>query len=575
MIHRILLILILLLSISSASIHTIRFSEPIRDDYFYTIPSILEQIPELQVRSIDATDQDISRLGQSTSYHNSVALYVNGVKSSPLQDGQTVMDLRPVANGNIDSIVVYTGLHAVHWAGNSSVVINIISSPIEQNSIGGTAYTGSEMGDPTVLLKVMDSELIPYNKEQLAAGEVYGTLITKNIGHYGGLNMIYMDRYSNGNESLRARQFGDMNSTRSMEEVRKAYYTVQYNKLAVNSAVDFAFVDYNLFRWDRLIENFNYYEGTRGHAVIREEYRSDDFWVTAHFGAMYEDASLWESKADSIDGQWGDLSLFSEIGFISRNGMAYSFTVTGGDQFGETPIAQSDSSSYLSPSDMWRVSAIITNPERGLIATVSYPPAVTVTSSWEMGDYSTVNGGIAVAQKFDDLLNGALYSSAEMEYVLEFAEQGSLSAEIGIERRPKFNRTRTELRCDGGEIIPWSELSVGYGKYIRGSLFGSAYGLNGVIQSEFIVNGLTVGGGISGFSKSRWAGDGSQLPLSSHSDKSTLPSRVVGNVKLTYALFNNHLKMVIAVRDIGGIHRQIPSGSKVGPVVVSNFSFGF
>ncbi|MCP4190657.1 MAG: hypothetical protein GY768_08510, partial [Planctomycetaceae bacterium] len=261
---------------------------------------------------------------------------------------------------------------------------------------------------------------------------------------------------------------------------------------------------------------------------------------------MYEDATLYESKHDSIMSEWGDLALFSEIGFTGNEGTSFSVAVIGDSEFGETPLSLSDSSGYFDLSDPWQISTTVKLPNNRLVASVSYPPAITATTTVPISEKSSINGGVSMALKHDDDWDPAFYGAAEIDYDLKLGERGFFSVGTGFDQRPKVTQSGTGVYFGDTKFVPWGEMSIGYGKYIRGAVHGSAYGVNGTVQSEFVINGLTLGTGVSILTRTYWDRLGNQTtkreksgPMSTDvAYAHTITPRMVGNVKLTYALFN-------------------------------------
>lgn len=569
---RLLLIIALICSFSFGKVYTIYPDNVLREDFFYTIPHIVEQIPELQVDVFDATDQDISRHGRSSIHHNATSLMVDGIRVSTLQDGILTGDLRTVGNSAIDSILIYTGVHANQWAGSYPVVIDIITKDIRKNSIGGTAYMGSELGDPTVLLKVMDSTLIPYNKEQFAAGEVYGTLMTGKVAHYAGLNLIYMDRYSNRLEEERSNYYPDKNSSYHMEEIRKGNYGVQFNNRH-NNVVDIALTDYNLFRYNQYEKRYYYYEGTRGKLSFHDAVQGDAFFASLNTSIMVEQADFYTSDTDYLEDTWGEFFISTEVGYRGKNN--YSLSVEGINPVGTRPIEISDSTSYLKSVSDFQINGKISWLDEKLITTLSYPPAASIISEFRSKSDATISLAGAVSY-LEDKSGAAPDLSAEFEYLKPFTKSRILGR-AGVDYTPGLTRGESEIRFGENEVIPWGELGYSITTLLDISLYGSPYLFKSDIHSQYTFNGLTIAGGLSLKSKTLWDGDtNTMLPFTKKDGgTTTLSSRITGEVSISYALFEEHLKLAVAARDLGKVRYDFPHGANVGPVIVSNFQIQF
>jgi hypothetical protein len=569
------LVLFLFCSILQAGVYTIRLNEETREDYFYTLPHILDNIPELDIRPFDATDQNISRLGNSSMRDNSVLLLVNGTRETALQDGRLVGDLRSVGNNVVDSIVVYTGVHAENRSGNYSVIVDLISKKHTNNSIGAIAYMGSEVGDPTALLEVMDPSLIPYNKEQLAAGEVFGSLSTGKFGHYGGLNLIYMDRYSNRLENERSERYPTINSSLHMQEVRKGNYSLQFHGRENRAGLDLSLVDYNLFRYDHVNMNYNYYEGTRGKVSLSDQFDSDQFWGSINLGLLYEKAKIFESELDSISGDWSDLSLWSEFGYKGNQRYSISFEANG--EHGERPIIHTDSVSVLPLNDNFKISGTVVSFDGVLRSTVSYPPSLSLISHFLVKEKSKFSAAISFSEVNDYLDNSRLEILSELTWDKDINLM-FMGAKAGVEYGPLVEQQQNGLLFEPYETSLWGEVHYGISKYLNFSLYGSNYLLSSSIQSEYTVQGLTIAGGIYYKSKTLWDSETHlQRSFLTHSTTATetLPNQFTGSFSLSYALFKDRLKMAIAIRDIGKARVAILHGCYVGPVMVSNFHLKF
>jgi hypothetical protein len=576
--YKALLITLFIVNCIFAAVHVLHPSKTIRGDYFYTIPHIIEEIPELQVRVFDATEQSISRLNSSSRINNGVALLINGIKTATLQDGFMVGDLKTIDNNSIDSIVVYTGVHSVSFAGEYTVIIDIITKKIDATKLEATVYTGSEVGDPTALLYIMDDELIPYNKEQLAAGELVGSIKAKRLSHLAGVNMVYMDRYSNGNEQLRQMQFGEKNSAVSMEEIRKGFYSLQRNRPNSQSAINFTITDYNLFRYDHMFKNYNYFEGTRGDLSITENFQADLLFGSISVGGMYEDGTFFDSEVDSINGDWGEFSLGSSIGVKTKNSYKYSLLVSGAEIIGEQPITKSDSSSYSIQSRNWSVSTKLEWPDGKYQFLISYPPSLLFICKLPLSSGVEIGIAATVSEKKDLLEKSSLYYSGELSMKKPVRKISSFYLGAGFEQSPHLSSNLQGTVFDGVEYLPWGEAAFSIDRFLKCSIYGSTYNISGRVGSEFDINGLRVKTGLFITSKSLWDNNtGSEISFIKPNDSQTtqLDARITAEIMITYNLFKDHLKMAIGARDIGKSRIDIPKGSIVGAVVVSNFSLQF
>ncbi len=167
--------------------------------------------------------------------------------------------------------------------------------------------------------------------------------------------------------------------------------------------------------------------------------------------------------------------------------------------------------------------------------------------------------------------------SCEAGYEKTFSKS-SLQSRAGIEYKPKLSRDKRGIIFDQNETVLWGEFICRVTPFVNVSLYSSNYLIKSTLHSQYRVNGLTVRAGISLNSQTVWERESSiQRRLSEKYDEhsETIPSRLTGELSISYSLFNEHVKLAIAIRDIGKIRQDFLNGCNVGPVVVSNFQFQF
>ncbi len=568
---RLLLLLFSVVSLLSAGVHTIR-PEGRTHNYFYTLPHLLQRIPELQVRVFDATDQDIRRNGRSMLWHNAVQFCINGVAVARFQDGRQLPDLLPLLNERIDSLLVYTGADALQWGGTSHVVVDIIAAPLPKKSLGGTGYVGSEMGDPTVLLVVLDEENIPYNKEQFAAGELYGSLHWGRAAHGGGLKLIYMDRYSNMNEEIRAEFYPRRNSGLHMDEIRGGVYQLQHRGAASTSDLVLALSQYNLFRYDPAPNRYSYFEGLRGNLLLAQRYDGERFRAALHFGTMLEQAKLFADDDTFSQAYWGDLQWRVALGMQRFDEL--TFTVMGEQQLAESPLMARDSGSYETLSAPLSVQLKVQLWQHRLTTTVSLPLQLTAAATLPMEHGFTLSGVGAFSFRQDarESRKPTLLSELGLSKALNKLE---LYGRLGYDLEPYLTRRSEGARYGDLHGISWCEVGARVPTLGELSFYGSTYEMNTDLRLQKLFAGMTLGGGAQITSATAWRG-GEQVPLGARGSDgvTTLPARLTADFFVNYALFDERVTLAMAVRDLGKVRVDIPGGCKVGPVMVCNIAVG-
>lgn len=562
------LLFLLLLSLVCARTYTLRVDDTLRGDYFYTLATMLEGIPELDVRVFDGTDTDLHRLGVSGRDRHTIALFVNKVKVMDFQDGSFVDALRPFTNNSIDSIVVYTGPDACHFQGNYATVISIITKRNRNPFFDGMTYVGSEIGDPAIYLYLLEGEK-PYNKEQLASGELFGGFKTRNLMHQLGYVMTYVDRYSNGHEEERSKVYGKKNTLSSQCEVRKGTYDIFHTKSANLDWNLTAFAgDYNLFRYYQPLERYFYYEGRRaslqGGSTCKGKHSS---WSVALSGT-YESSDVYNTGTTYSSADWGAISFNSSL--ILPKG--FSLSLSGEQEFGQRGLATLTNEVPPFKEEI-QVMASKFFLDSLLEVSLSYPPKVVLQAQYK--STVTLQGALssALLEDVEDTIRGAV--AGDLSCIVPLNDYSSLAVSSGAEVVPQWIRISDKKFSQYKKGV-WAELSYDLKKYATCSFYASNYLFKGRLSSTFKVRGLYFFGALDVRSKSYWDTARGQLAFSQKDESDqTLNAHVKGTIRMSYALFNNHLRVAVAVRDIGKVVRDVPNGSMVGPVIVSNIHFRF
>lgn len=572
MIKSSILFILLFCVLTNARVYRLTVDDSLRGDYFYTVATMLENIPELHIRVLDGTDTDIYRLGRSGCDDQNVALLVNGVKSLDFQDGVFIDALRPFANNGIDSIVVYTGLSAMQVPGEYDVVIAVHTKKMEDPSFRGMTYVGSEIGDPAIYLHLLEGEK-PYNKEQLASGELWGAYRTGALRHDVGFIMTYMDRYSNGHEAARAIQYGELNSNNSLCEVRKGSYGLSIAPSEKQRwDLTFSGADYNLFRYDTFDERYRFYTGQRGGAQIGGRASGEVLSLTVGVNATYEETHHYESRFDSSAGDWGALSYALSMDFPQD----FQLTVMGENEVGTKPTGGPGARAEI---NLKRDNSIALSKkvyDSLFTVMVGYPLMARLDLKKRVNNL-LFYGGIGLHESHDSASGASVQLQSELLCEIETKGVSRITLGAGIENAPHEQKQYLTLMLSEQQKQVWASIEYGFDRFIQGYIHGSNYLIKGGLSSTFNVRGLTIGGGVQVYSKSFWNVDNRQVSFGDRRKEGVfaLDARFRGSVKMSYGLFNEHLRVAIALRDIGKVKRDLPQGSLVGPVIVSNFLFSF
>lgn len=566
------LIVILFCMTSFARVYTISIADSLRGDYFYTLATMLENIPELESRVLDGTDTDLYRLGKSGRDANALALYINGIKSMDFQDGSFCDALRPVANQGIDSIVVYTGVSASAFPGNYGIVIDMRTVHPEKPSFSGATYVGSEVGDPTIYLHLLEGEK-PYNKEQLASGELWGSWRTGSLMHDAGFVMTYMDRYSNGHEDARSTQYGLLNANNSLCEVRKGRYDLSLSPHQ-SSLWDLSFfgADYNLFRFDTYDERYRFYTGRRAGSQISGQVSGNRLSLSMGARTTYEEGHDYESQFDSTAGEWGSVAYSVSLDFPED----ITITIAGDNEFGTK--ASEKKAERHTPENIAHNTVHIKKEflDSSLTLGIGYPLQAGLHLQ-KTFDAAALYGGIGVKHLVDSLSTSFVSISSELYCGLEANGANLFTVGIGLDRAPQWNEHYLSQLLQKEEFSYWGSVEYRLANYLKCYFHGSNYLLKGGVTSTFSVRGLKFGGGVQLKSKSYWDTNNNRIPISDRHEQAvlTMDPTIRGSIRMSYGLFQDHLRVAIAVRDLGKVKKDLPQGSLVGPVIVSNILFQF
>lgn len=567
-----LLLILLIWTLTLGRVYTLSVDDTIRGDYFYTLATMLEDIPELDIRVLDATDTDIYRLGGSGREDRTVALFVDGVKHMDFQDGSFNDALRSIANNAIDSIIVYTGFSAAGYPGNYAVVIDVIPQKEKGASFIGGTYVGSEVGDPAIYLHLLEGDK-PYNKEQLASGELWGAWGRKRLKQDASFVMSYMDRYSNAHEAERSLNYGLLNSDNSLCEVRKGTYGLSF---LPSQKQRFSFtvsaMDYNLFRFDTYDDRYRFYRGRRGGALLQGGLSGEKHTLSVGLQGSYEQSHHYESQFDSTAVDWGSVAYTFSLELPQQ----LRFYALGEHEFGkdssENPYQtlraeeKSDNSFLVSKGAF----------DSSLTIAVGYPLQAQLQMRRRLA-MLTLHGGVSVNNLRDSNSDSFVQLRSELFCDIETKGASSFSVGFGVERGPFWQGHYLSGRYEESCNSYWGSLDYALNRYFRCYLYGSNYHLKGGVLSSFSVRGLKLAGGVQIKSKSYWDGDSRLLSFKERDSQSVSVQTptVRGTLRMSYALFQDHLRVAIAIRDVGKVKKDLPLGSLVGPVIVSNILFRF
>lgn len=569
------LFIILLFGLLSAAKYTLSIQQELKKDYYYSLIHVLEDIPELDVRVMDATDISVSRLGRTSIGQDVCVLYFNGVRVAQGPGGAILESLRPFCNSEIDTITVYTGTDALIYPGNFSVVIDVKAEKLTKNSIGGLVYVGSEVGDPAIYLHLLTDD-IPYNKEQLAAGELLGTLKTGALLHSAGVSMAYMDRYSNRYESERNVLFDEKNSNSSMSEVRKGTYALQYLKGRYRNYSHISGVDYNLFRYDQFYKRYHLFEGQRGSFHQTNSFNFNKLESDIYLHYLYDNYWIYSSHSDSVETSMHQFSFTTNLKYDLNDDWDLTLSVEASNVLNHDDVDLPDSFSITTVDKRVQTLAGFQWKENLIEVQVGYPLLARVKSALNLND-ATLWGGILLSGKEDPYKKSAYLLSSEVGFKKRVGGAAHLTSVFGYERAPEIYTGSEGISFGFMKHNLWAQSSIKYKEYFYGSFYSSQYLLKGSVGTTFNVRGLTIGGGFTIKSATYWDSNNRQLLLSQKERAGvyTVKGTFRGKVEMTYSLFNEHLRLAIAMRDIGPVSSDLPQGSLVGPVIASNILFDF
>lgn len=566
------LLLLLITSFISAEVYTV-CSEDIRHNRFFAITDLLEEVPFLETHVFDVADVTISAGGMNSQQDDAVLFCVDDLPIHTFHDGRPLLSQRLLQNYDIDSILIYTGPDVYRYSARAAAVVNIITKSTEayQKRVFIKPYVGSEIGDPTLLKKILPADSIPLNKDQVLAGEASGAFIKKDLLFKGGISVELMDPYTSTGEGLRSRFYPEQNAHQSLLERKDGHFRFGLRQAELYSITSISAGDYRNFRYSPFAQRYYYYEGMNGIVRNRTTLQKERFSLNLSLSALYDDGDLYFSGEDSLKQKRysgaGDLSGSYTIKKHLELDGHVALRADNRDHDKEAPIAQ------LADSSLTGTAHIGLQLQRSRLH-LTYPL------------------GIHFAMSFTEQLKGA-YSliyprgskSAVYETDLTWIKV-TPSNTLKVTGTMKITPAHTYVLSNGYAFREYHEsdyrtipqLTVENNHTLFGRAYGnlSTFGGKFGISRDLPLQDIYFRGQLNVTLPTYWSG---YTPLSyadRHSSESKkIEAYVVGNLALTYILPNRNIQLSAAIRNIGKKHIELPNGSIVGPVIVTNMEISF
>jgi hypothetical protein len=176
-------------------------------------------------------------------------------------------------------------------------------------------------------------------------------------------------------------------------------------------------------------------------------------------------------------------------------------------------------------------------------------------------------------------INNALWEhNAGLEWEKEITPGYSLRTGLAARSMPSCMLSITspaaeymETRCRINSL--GISVTTNAGKFGTGLLYLSPYTNRIGWNSSITWNGLDISAGLNYYGKSWW--NDAIIPVA-RTDVGHLPGAVLlpaylkADIAGTYGIAKDRVRLSIAVRNIGRQHRELPNGSIIGPIIITN-----
>jgi hypothetical protein len=552
----------------------------------YSLLEQLESFPEFRVGAFDATDFAVTLENGNSLIGSGIVITYAGIPTGRYHDGITMPDLRQFLNSDIAAIEIYTGADKYEFCDQCDAVINIIPAKHEAvtTHIDAKTYVGSEIGDPTLYLQMLPSDSLEYNKEQVAVGELAGYLKTRLFSFMAGGSAICIDRYSDRDESRRSEIFKHLNG-RSMNEHRTFILKGLFQSNDLSISVIPYLTNYNNFRFDQLAKRYVYYKGWRrgGQAALQMPIGSLGYADFSY--AVTRDEARVGQAADSI----GLTILASHflsaktkffirpaLTLVSRLSLAYDqHTYLSADTAPSFAQVEHKPANTVADPVSWSVS--LETATRLFNISANIAPGIRLWGEKQISSFGTIRWS-ASTQKGTSLRREIWEQNAGLEWRKEFAAGYSLNTSLAAKSTPLYPVNAASISFDRYRFSQTFttlalHITAEAGLLGKGYLVLSPYAHRFGWSSGITWNGLNLKAGVNYSGESWWDNDINPVPhtaLQRFPAACHLPAYFKGDIVGAYGLFSDRVRLSIAVKNLGKPHHELPLGSTVGPIIITN-----
>jgi hypothetical protein len=568
---RITLLIILTLFLSSFSeIYTVNSSD-IDKNSFYFVTDLLENVPNIRTHIFDGVDVAITSGGANSLYDNSVVYAVDGIVLRDFVDGKQLISSKLFQNLDIEKIEVVTGVDVYTFSNSAQAVINIV---LKKNSdykktIESKVYIGSEIGDPALLKEILPADSIPYNKDQIIAGEMGANARFENTLLKGGFTIVRMDPYTNYLEAERSIPYPTINPNSEALDHKEGIFRHAFDKGDMSGEITASGGDYAIFRYNQFEERYYHYSGTR--AELRSNHRlTKNKFSTSFVGSFfYDETEMLYSEDSAID-----ITSFGGTGRFSGN-----YQVSDSLEFGASFMLNLDNNESIE-ENLVKIEDTLPTIEfygdmkfKDLLVRVHYPFGI----STNLDINKTIRlSAAAITPKG----SRASEFSGEFGWNREFTPMNSSSATVSLKSTPNYKLVEDENIYtkefeEDFRFIPTLTINndnkiVGRG-YLNISNYSGALGW----VKEFDFFGLRILGGVEASTPTYWTGLSPET-LGTEGDSITkIDALILGRLLFSYAIWDDKLRFSLAFNKIGKKHKELPVGSMIGPAFVANIELNF